>query len=89
MPPVMIHVGTDDMLLPDAEQMTDRLLASGVRCDLHIWEGQMHAFPIAPTATPESMRAIREIGRFVRELTADHLRGDERPKITSAVADAS
>jgi acetyl esterase/lipase len=39
LPPVMIHAGADE-LRGDAELVTDRLLASGVPCDLHIWQGQ-------------------------------------------------
>jgi acetyl esterase/lipase len=89
MPPVMIHVGTDDILCPDAELMTSRLLESGVPCDLHIWQGQMHAFPIAGKATPESMRAIREMGRFVRDVTGDNSRADGRPELIFAFTDAS
>lgn len=70
MPPVMIHAGADELLRPDAELMSERLEAADVRCDLHLWEGQMHAFPVYAHMTPEGRRAIGEIGRFVREVTA-------------------
>lgn len=70
MPPVMIHAGTDEILRPDAELMSKRLEDFGVRCDLHLWEGQMHAFPVYAHVTPEGRGAIDEIGKFVREVTA-------------------
>jgi acetyl esterase/lipase len=52
--------------------MTDRLRASGVPCDLHLWAGQVHDFAVAGNATPEIRRAIKMIGRFVQDVTAQH-----------------
>ncbi|HEY5857930.1 MAG TPA: alpha/beta hydrolase [Aldersonia sp.] len=85
MPPVMIHAGADELLRDDAERMTDRLLRSGVPCDLHVWEGQMHAFPVAANATRESRHAIAWIGQFVRETTRRRQsRGNREPDSTAA-----
>lgn len=70
LPPVTIHASSDELLLPDAELMAQRLGAAGTRCDLHIWDGQIHAFPLAADVLPEGRRAIRYIGDFVKEVTA-------------------
>jgi acetyl esterase/lipase len=70
LPPVTIHASSDELLLPDAELMAKRLEASGVRCDLHLWDGQIHDFPLAADVLPEGKRAIRYIGDFVKEVTA-------------------
>jgi acetyl esterase/lipase len=76
LPPVTIHASSDELLLPDAELMAKRLEASGVRCDLHLWDGQVHDFPLAADVLPEGRRAIRYIGDFVKEVTgADSLHG--------------
>lgn len=89
MPPVMIHAGADELLRDDAERMTDRLLRSGVPCDLHVWEGQMHAFPVAANATHESRHAIGWIGQFVRETTRHRQSRENRePNSTAAFATA-
>lgn len=69
LPPVAIHASTDELLLPDAEAMAQRLDSAGVRCDLHLWEGQVHDFPLAADVLPEGRRAIRYIGDFVKEVT--------------------
>jgi acetyl esterase/lipase len=69
LPPVAIHASADELLLPDAELMAERLQFSGVRCDLHLWEGQIHDFPIAADILPEGRSAIRYIGDFVKEVT--------------------
>lgn len=79
MPPVMIHAGAHELLRGDAELMSNRLQASGVPCELHIWRGQVHAFTLAGNATPESRRAIELIGRFVRNVTKAPSRAPRMP----------
>jgi acetyl esterase/lipase len=69
LPPVAIHASSDELLLPDAELMAERLQFSGVRCDLHLWDGQIHDFPLAADVLPEGRRAIRYLGDFVKEVT--------------------
>jgi acetyl esterase/lipase len=71
LPPVTIHASSDELLLPDAELMAERLEANGIRCDLHIWDGQIHDFPLAADILPEGRRAIRYLGDFVKEVTAE------------------
>lgn len=70
LPPVTIHASSDELLLPDAELMAKRLETSGVPCDLHLWDGQIHDFPIAADVLPEGRRAIRYIGDFIKNVTA-------------------
>ena len=70
LPPVTIHASSDELLLPDAELMAKRLEASGIPCDLHLWDGQIHDFPLAADILPEGRRAIRYIGDFVKDVTA-------------------
>ena len=69
LPPVTIHASSDELLLPDAELMAKRLEASGIRCDPHLWDGQIHDFPLAADILPDGRRAIRYIGDFVKEIT--------------------
>jgi acetyl esterase/lipase len=71
LPPVTIHASSDELLLPDAELMAKRLGAAGIRCDLHLWDGQIHDFPLAADVLPEGRRAIRYIGDFIKEVTAE------------------
>lgn len=89
MPPVAIHASSDELLLPDAELMAERLAASGIRCDLHLWDGQIHDFPIAADVLPEGRRAIWHIGDFIKEVTAGHVitgSGTSRPRRGSAAS---
>ena len=69
LPPVLIQVGSTEMLLPDAESMARRLAEAGVPCRLQIWERQVHVFQLYSDLIPEGMEALREIGAFIREQT--------------------
>ena len=70
LPPVTIHASSDELLLADAELMAKRLQANGIRCDLHLWDGQIHDFPLAADILPEGRRAIKYVGDFVKDVTA-------------------
>jgi acetyl esterase/lipase len=68
MPPVAIHAGADELLRPGAELLARRLQNAGVRCDLHVWRGQVHDFPLATDILPEGRRAITYLGDFINEV---------------------
>jgi acetyl esterase/lipase len=68
MPPALIHVGSREVLMADAELMANRLVSAGVPCDLQVWEKQVHVFQAAASWVPEARLAIEEIGTFVRGL---------------------
>jgi acetyl esterase/lipase len=68
MPPVMIHVGSRELLMADAELMANRLVSAGVSCDLQVWEKQIHVFQAAASWVPEARAAIEQIGTFIRGL---------------------
>ena len=70
MPPVMIHVGADELLLADSELVADRLAAAHASCELHVWSGQIHDFPLAAEILPEGRQAIGYMGDFVKGVTA-------------------
>jgi len=86
LPPVTIHASSDELLLPDAELMAERLDAAGIRCDLHLWDGQIHDFPLAADILPEGRRAIRYIGDFVKEVTAGSKAWSRRGPTAAATA---
>ena len=45
-PPTVVFLGTKDRLVPvaTAERYKQLMEAAGGRCDLHLYEGQKHAF---------------------------------------------
>lgn len=69
MPPALIHVGSREVLMADAELMANRLTSAGVPCELQVWDRQVHVFQAAASWVPEARAAIEEIGTFVRHVT--------------------
>ena len=67
LPPTLIHVGSDEILLDDSTRLEERLRAAGVDARLEIWEGMWHVFQIFAPYVPEAQQAIREIGNFISE----------------------
>ena len=68
LPPSLIHIGSHEVLMADAELMANRLVAAGVPCELQVWDHQVHVFQAAASWLPEARLAIEEIGKFVRGL---------------------
>lgn len=66
LPPVLVICAADEILRYDAEMVTQRLQRCGVPVATHIWEGQVHAFPVLGDLLPESSRAIDLVADFVQ-----------------------
>jgi monoterpene epsilon-lactone hydrolase len=65
LPPVMFHVGEDEILLDDSRRFANRIEAAGGDAQLHIWEGMTHVFP-SNVALQAAKDALDEIGAFLR-----------------------
>ena len=70
LPPVLIQCAEGEVLRVDAELMALRLEAAGVPCDVQIWEGQVHAFPVLSDLTPDSFAALEEVIGFIEDTVA-------------------
>lgn len=70
LPPVLIQVGSREVLRCDAERLSSQLTAHGVQHELQIWQNQVHVFQIFAGILPEGLAAITEIGAFVRTYLA-------------------
>ncbi len=66
LPPLLIQVGTREILLDDSTRVADKARAAGVPVRLEIEEGAPHVWQMVPHL-PESIDAVRRIGAFVRE----------------------
>lgn len=63
-PPLLIQVGSDEVLLDDARRLAQRAEAAGVEVALQVWEGLFHVFQtVGPLK--EAKQAVADIGRFV------------------------
>ena len=66
LPPMLIQVGTDDILLGDSVRFAEVARKAGVSIDLELWPGMMHLWHFAARWLPEGQQAIRCIGTFLR-----------------------
>jgi len=64
LPPLMIQVGTDEVLLSDAQRLAERAREASVEVALHEWAGMWHCFMLM-TQLPESRQAIVQVADFV------------------------
>ena len=65
LPPLLIQVGTADLLLSDSQRLAAAASAVGVDVTLEVGEGLPHVYQIL-LGTPEAAEATERIGKFLR-----------------------
>jgi epsilon-lactone hydrolase len=65
LPPLLILVGTADLLLSDSERLAAAATEAGVDVTLEMDEGLPHVYPIM-LGTPEAAEGTEQIGKFLR-----------------------
>ena len=74
LPPTLIQVGDHEILLSDSTRFADNMRSTNGRVDLHIWPDMWHVFQYFIGLMPESLKAIDDIGRFLRsEFSTDRI----------------
>lgn len=71
LPPILIQVGSHEVLLSDAEQFAEKARAAGVDLTLEVWPGMQHEWQFAARYLPEGKRAISRIGEFVEAIFSE------------------
>jgi len=67
LPPILIQVGSDEILLSDSIRLTERARESGVDTTLDIWENMWHVWHFFAGQMPEGKRALNDVGKFIRK----------------------
>ena len=70
LPPLLIQVGTADLLLSDSERLAAAAAQAGVDVTLEIGEGLPHVYQLL-LGTPEAAQATGQIGTFLRASTSE------------------
>ena len=65
LPPLLIQVGTADLLLSDSERLAAAAAQAGVDVILEVGEGLPHVYQLR-LGTPEAAEATEQIGKFLR-----------------------
>jgi acetyl esterase/lipase len=66
LPPMLIQVGDDEILLSDSERLADECTAAGIEVELQVWPQMWHVFQMFVGKMPESRRAINKIGAYIQ-----------------------
>lgn len=67
LPPLLIHVGGDEILLSDATRLADNARAAEADVNLVIWPRMWHVWHLFVPDLPEARQAVNAIGAFIRE----------------------
>ncbi len=70
-PPMLIHVGSTEVLLDDALRLERAARQSGVDVTLKSWPGLPHVFQLFSPLVPEGRRSLQELGGFLRQHLKD------------------
>jgi len=70
-PPLLIQVGSAEVLLDDSIRLADRASAAGVNTTLEVWPEMIHVWHSFATILPEGRQAIERIAKFVRMQLGD------------------
>lgn len=66
LPPLLIQVGTAEMLFDDATRLAQRAVESGVPVELELWENMVHVWQMLDWVEPGARQAVQRAGLFVR-----------------------
>jgi epsilon-lactone hydrolase len=72
LPPTLIQAGGAEMLLADARHLAADIRAGGGRCTLQVWPDQVHVFQALPRLSPEAVKAMAHVARFIDTSMCDN-----------------
>jgi monoterpene epsilon-lactone hydrolase len=65
-PPLLIQVGSEEILLDDSILLAEKARSAGVAVTLKIWDGMWHVWQALGDLIPENKKTFEEIGQFVQ-----------------------
>lgn len=71
LPPTLIQVGSDEILVDDSVRMENRMGAAGCDVTLEVWPRMPHVWHALAPLLPEARNAIARVGTFIREKTGE------------------
>lgn len=67
LPPLLIHVGSEEVLLQDARGLAERARAAGVDARLEVWDRMFHVWHAFYQMLEEGEAALRKVAAFLDE----------------------
>ncbi|MFZ2098340.1 MAG: alpha/beta hydrolase [Anaerolineales bacterium] len=67
LPPLLIQVGSDEVLLSDSTSFAERARQAGVEVTLEVWPRMQHVWQFTASFMPEARQAIEQIGKYIKK----------------------
>ena len=67
LPPLLIHVGDEEVLLSDSQRFAEKATAAGVSVDLQVWPEMFHVWHACVGLFEEATAAIDNIAEFIHQ----------------------
>jgi acetyl esterase/lipase len=71
LPPMLVHVGSEEVVLSDSERLATSASVAGVDLELRVFDGLWHDFQLLAGQLAEADESVAELGRFLRERMAE------------------
>lgn len=71
LPPILVHVGTAEVLLDDSLRFGERARAAGADVEVEVYEDMIHVWHAFEAFLPEARDALAKLGAFFRRVQAD------------------
>lgn len=69
-PPLLIHVGGDEVLRDDSTRLAEKARAAGVTVECKVWPIVPHVWQLEPRLIPEARQSLQETAEFLRRHAA-------------------
>lgn len=87
LPPIIIQIGENEVMLSDAVRLADHLGENKVRVNLEIWPGMFHVWHMFASVLPEGAEALESAVRFLdRQLVGPNLPAHATAKLLGVPA---
>ena len=67
LPPLLVQVGTAEVLLDDSTRFATRARQAGIDIELEVWDDMIHDWHAIALVLPEGRQAIERVGEFVKD----------------------
>jgi len=67
LPPMLLHVGSEEVVLSDSERLAESASVAGVDLELRVFNGLWHDFQLLAGQLAEADESVAELGRFLRQ----------------------
>jgi monoterpene epsilon-lactone hydrolase len=71
LPPMLIQVGADEILLDDSTRFAARAKDAGINVEIEIWAAMPHVWQISQGFMPEARAALNQAAGFAKARIAD------------------